>query len=183
MQGKIKTVLAVLALPAIWALGAKTGKGKLFRWWLVLSLYYSPIAIVQNAVKPTAPKTASVEQASPTPTPSPKPVFSPEAMSKDVLDNAAKLAGAPGWLGGINTDTHVLIRSLGKDLSFVENSFKSFCGYSDGGQNPHSAPYLYQKQLEMGIAEQGVSVSRSEDEISKIASVFMGSAAQYQCPR
>lgn len=51
MKGKSKTVLAVLALPAIWALGAKTGKGKLFRWWLVLSLYYSPVAIVKEIAK------------------------------------------------------------------------------------------------------------------------------------
>jgi len=59
MKGKIKTVLAVLALPAIWALGAKTGKGKLLRWWLVLSLYYSPVEIVKQSfesptVKPVA---------------------------------------------------------------------------------------------------------------------------------
>lgn len=51
MKRMIETVLAVLALPAIWALGAKTGKGRLLRWLIVLSLYYSPIAIVQNAAK------------------------------------------------------------------------------------------------------------------------------------
>ncbi|MBD2079577.1 hypothetical protein [Leptolyngbya sp. FACHB-17] len=60
MKGKIKTVLAVLALPAIWALGAKTGKGKLFRCLLALSLYYSPVAIVKSVVAPDH----SIEQAS-----------------------------------------------------------------------------------------------------------------------
>ncbi|MBD1823757.1 hypothetical protein H6F51_14820 [Cyanobacteria bacterium FACHB-DQ100] len=51
MKGKIKIVLAVLALPAIWALGAKTGKGKLFRWWLMLSLYYSPVTILKEIAR------------------------------------------------------------------------------------------------------------------------------------
>lgn len=48
MKGAIKNTIAVLALPAIWALGAKTGKGKAVRWILAASLYYSPVSIVKS---------------------------------------------------------------------------------------------------------------------------------------
>jgi hypothetical protein len=40
--------------PVKWANRAKTGKGRLLRWWLVLSLYYSPVSITKSIFSPAS---------------------------------------------------------------------------------------------------------------------------------
>lgn len=178
---KFEQVWKVVSALAKWACRATTTKGQLLRWWLVLSLYYSPIGLTKEISKSVTPaRPVSTAQATPKAVEYRKQAFTPSELKYRTIDSLQKFYGN----GMIDANNFTLNRETFEGMSDDEarGLYETVCRLSEQGRNQAAAIYPVRKAAELTIAQRGYAIDgKLEKTLETYASVLNGAVMEMKC--